>query len=284
MESPADVLFCRCAYAGLTDPAECERLLAGLRAAGLSCSPIPDLCSLVERRDPILSETAGRRRPVIVACRPRAVRALFAYAGAELPEDAAVTDLRNTPVEEALAEIVPPETLPAARAAAEAAGVAEPRQDPEDGWLPWFPVIDYTRCTHCGKCRNFCLFDVYTTTDDGRVAVSAPRNCKTFCPACARTCPAGAIIFPKHPDPPIDGGEPDKPSKAEDAPTLVQQDVFEALKARNRRRQDPCECDCEKGAADPSEQLKQAGLSPDKIAEISRRIHEHARDNETPDK
>ncbi|MEM9803556.1 MAG: hypothetical protein AAGA20_24785, partial [Planctomycetota bacterium] len=29
-------------------------------------------------------------------------------------------------------------------------------------WTPWFPVIDYDRCTNCMQCLSFCLFDVYS--------------------------------------------------------------------------------------------------------------------------
>ena len=28
-------------------------------------------------------------------------------------------------------------------------------------WKPWFPVIDYDRCTNCMQCLSFCLFGVY---------------------------------------------------------------------------------------------------------------------------
>jgi len=73
-------------------------------------------------------------------------------------------------------------------------------------WPAWYPVIDRQRCTHCGKCVQFCLFSVYAKKD-GKVTVVAPKNCKNNCPACARVCPANAIIFPKHPDVPINGEE-----------------------------------------------------------------------------
>src|SRR5687768_10949172 len=37
----------------------------------------------------------------------------------------------------------------------------EGRQVPRPGsWKPWFPVIDYSRCTNCMQCLSFCLFDV----------------------------------------------------------------------------------------------------------------------------
>jgi hypothetical protein len=32
---------------------------------------------------------------------------------------------------------------------------------PRQKWKPWFPVIDFSRCTNCMQCLTFCLFDVY---------------------------------------------------------------------------------------------------------------------------
>jgi NAD-dependent dihydropyrimidine dehydrogenase PreA subunit len=72
-------------------------------------------------------------------------------------------------------------------------------------WKPWFPVIDYSRCTNCKQCLSFCLFDVFGSDDDDRIQVQNPANCKTNCPACARVCPNVAIIFPKHAQAPING-------------------------------------------------------------------------------
>ena len=108
----------------------------------------------------------------VVGCsRPRAARALLAFAGVALP--AGLTWL----------------ALPFDRDALKA----------EYG-VPWYPVIDRTLCTGCGTCHDYCLFSVYAC--DGakqgseRVGVVAPLNCKTGCPACARLCPEGALIFP----------------------------------------------------------------------------------------
>ena len=42
-----------------------------------------------------------------------------------------------------------------------AAGAAQ-----HGAWKPWFPVIDYDRCTNCMQCLSFCLFGVYGV-DDG---------------------------------------------------------------------------------------------------------------------
>ena len=72
-------------------------------------------------------------------------------------------------------------------------------------WKPWFPVIDYDRCTNCMQCLSFCLFDVYGVDDDQQIQVQNNDNCKTNCPACSRVCPEAAIMFPKYRSGPING-------------------------------------------------------------------------------
>jgi Pyruvate/2-oxoacid:ferredoxin oxidoreductase delta subunit len=72
-------------------------------------------------------------------------------------------------------------------------------------WKPWFPVIDYSRCTNCMQCLSFCLFDVYGVSNDGKIQVQNNDNCKTNCPACSRVCPEVAIMFPKYQTGPING-------------------------------------------------------------------------------
>ena len=72
-------------------------------------------------------------------------------------------------------------------------------------WKPWFPVIDYSRCTNCMQCLSFCLFDVYGVSTDKKIQVQNQSNCKTDCPACSRVCPEVAIMFPKYRHGPING-------------------------------------------------------------------------------
>jgi NAD-dependent dihydropyrimidine dehydrogenase PreA subunit len=74
-------------------------------------------------------------------------------------------------------------------------------------WKPWFPVIDYSRCTNCMQCLSFCLFDVYGVSQDRKIQVQNQSNCKTDCPACSRVCPEVAIMFPKYRHGPINGEE-----------------------------------------------------------------------------
>jgi Pyruvate/2-oxoacid:ferredoxin oxidoreductase delta subunit len=71
----------------------------------------------------------------------------------------------------------------------------------------WYPVIDYSRCTNCMECIDFCLFGVYGLDDHERILVEQQDNCKKGCPACSRVCPANAIIFPEHKTPGIAGAD-----------------------------------------------------------------------------
>lgn len=69
----------------------------------------------------------------------------------------------------------------------------------------WYPVIDFSRCTNCMECIDFCLFGVYGVDGGSRILVEQPDNCRKGCPACSRICPANAIIFPQHKAPAIAG-------------------------------------------------------------------------------
>jgi Pyruvate/2-oxoacid:ferredoxin oxidoreductase delta subunit len=106
------------------------------------------------------------------------------------------------------------------------------------GWKPWFPVIDYGRCTNCMQCLSFCLFDVYGVNGEGKIKVQKAGNCKTDCPACSRVCPEVAILFPKYKSGPINGDE----VKAEDLQrekmkvdisALLGGDIYAALRQRS---------------------------------------------------
>jgi NAD-dependent dihydropyrimidine dehydrogenase PreA subunit len=69
----------------------------------------------------------------------------------------------------------------------------------------WYPVIDYSRCTNCMECIDFCLFGVYGVDKIETILVEQPDNCRKGCPACSRVCPENAIIFPHHKTPAIAG-------------------------------------------------------------------------------
>lgn len=69
----------------------------------------------------------------------------------------------------------------------------------------WYPVIDYSRCTNCMECIDFCLFGVYGVDNQDRILVEHQDQCRKGCPACSRVCPEQAIIFPNHKTPAIAG-------------------------------------------------------------------------------
>jgi ferredoxin len=69
----------------------------------------------------------------------------------------------------------------------------------------WYPVIDFSRCTNCMECIDFCLFGVYGVDRFETILVEQPDNCRKGCPACSRVCPENAIIFPQHKSPAIAG-------------------------------------------------------------------------------
>src|SRR5207302_1533367 len=69
----------------------------------------------------------------------------------------------------------------------------------------WYPVIDYSRCTNCLVCLDFCLFGVYGVDKLDRILVENQDSCKRGCPACSRVCPEQAIIFPDYKTPAIAG-------------------------------------------------------------------------------
>lgn len=62
----------------------------------------------------------------------------------------------------------------------------------------WYPVVDYDACTNCMECMDFCLFGVYSVDGGGMLRVMQQDQCRQDCPACARVCPVGAIVFPKY--------------------------------------------------------------------------------------
>ncbi len=107
-------------------------------------------------------------------------------------------------------------------------------------WKPWFPVIDFGRCTNCMQCLSFCLFDVYAVSPAGKITVQNHQNCKTDCPACSRVCPEVAILFPKYKAGPINGDEINsddlrREAMKVDISSLLGGDIYAALRDRSAK-------------------------------------------------
>ena len=87
------------------------------------------------------------------------------------------------------------------------AEVSEIKRIEQDAPRRWYPVIDYSRCTNCMECIDFCLFGVYGVDTLDQILVDQQDNCKKGCPACSRVCPENAIVFPGHKTPAIAGAD-----------------------------------------------------------------------------
>ena len=107
-------------------------------------------------------------------------------------------------------------------------------------WKPWFPVIDYDRCTNCMQCLSFCLFGVYGVDREQKIQVQNNDNCKTNCPACSRVCPEAAIMFPKYKAGPINGdvvsaADLSREKMKVDISALLGGDVYALLRERSEK-------------------------------------------------
>jgi hypothetical protein len=93
------ILYCHCAFAKIVPPDVKAAVLSGLSEADVEFDAVPDLCEMAARGDARLRELAAETPLTIAACYPRAVKWLFAAAGAQLPEDARVWNMRVEPAD-----------------------------------------------------------------------------------------------------------------------------------------------------------------------------------------
>jgi len=193
------VTICACTSRSFIDKDKVVGIATAMKKKGYEVKIEADLCRKVMTASPDMQEIAAG---TIMACYPRAIRSHLNWLGLDTEH---IVDIRSSSSEEILSnfDIFISESK-------DIQDVSILRQEiegypVENGTDAWYPVIDKTRCTECGKCHDFCLFGVYTV-ENKRVKVTQPQNCKNNCPACARICPSKAIIFPKYEKSPINGG------------------------------------------------------------------------------
>ena len=193
-----NITICACSSREFLPKLKVAQAATELRRAGYEVEIVADLCELAITQPERMAKIA---QTTVVGCHARAMKSLFESAGAEARS---LVDLRANSVGEALKGLgIESEEL--------LQSDEEILQQMESfeckvGTDAWYPVLDREKCVNCGKCHDFCLFGVYSL-EDGQVKVAQPLNCKNNCPACARVCPVGAVIFAKHPEAPINGGE-----------------------------------------------------------------------------
>ena len=131
---------------------------------------------------------------------------------AELPRDESLTQwIKGKPNEASLQRFLEPtnDTALQGDGTLPILGQSGVTQIEDSSSRRWYPVIDYSRCTNCMECIDFCLFGVYGVDRLDTILVEAADNCRKGCPACSRVCPENAIVFPQHKAPAIAGGAVD---------------------------------------------------------------------------
>lgn len=190
MDQINSVILCKCQVYHRVDEGKLTRLIDVIRAAGLSLKVVDDLCYEAVHHPEKLRATDA-----VIGCHQRTLAALCTFAGTDhLPR---IFDV-HTAIEQIAQSLASP-----APAKTDNCNCESSDPVPQD-WIAWYPVIDQERCVECGKCADFCMFGVYAV-EDKKVIVVKPSGCKTDCPACARMCPANAIIFPKSSEANING-------------------------------------------------------------------------------
>lgn len=201
----------------------CDRLtddpcLHLAQCAGIDRGAVQELDELAElaHSNPALLHAVfnPQKGPFVVgASRPRAAQALLQFAGVPTQQ----LDLRWVQLEADLTAL-------------------------KQGYgVPWYPVIDRDSCVGCGICADYCLFSVYATapheSEQHRVRVVRPLNCKTGCPACARLCAKGALIFPFCADPELNGSQDPRTRTHVDLASVLGDDPMKVLAERRKKRQ-----------------------------------------------
>ena len=118
------ILHCECAVSHAL-PEGTVDLVRRLLAGRTDVVRVPDLCRLVAAGDPLLPSLAAEPL-LIIACRPRAVRALFRQAGVPLVEPRFLDQRTGMEIPAALDALLP-----------DGGGPAPAVAPTDDDWIPF---------------------------------------------------------------------------------------------------------------------------------------------------
>lgn len=223
------ITICSCKSRSFINKEKVATIASCLKNNGYKVKIIEDLCAMVADMPEKVNDLA---QGTIMACHSRAISSQLNKLSIE---SAKYVNIRTLSSDEVLNQYhLSNEGQTASPSYDE---ILKEIQDlpVHEGKDAWYPVIDKTRCTNCGKCNDFCLFGVYTVKDK-QVLVSNPHNCKNNCPACARMCPSQAIIFPKYEKSPINGGTEIEEVFSEDDVEAMYQKRLQYRLQQNRNR------------------------------------------------
>jgi len=214
-----------------------EEISGALKQGNANFTIVSDLCGLcATKNEDIKNLMSSSEEILVIACRPRTVKLLLNSAGFDSKSPKMhFYNFLDHDLNHLLEEIknfgIQGNNLHFTE---------EIKSNPE--WPAWYPLIDYSRCSSCGQCADFCLFGVYEKKNNMVVVVN-PEGCKTNCPACARICPKTAIVFPKYElggaiagDESIDETEELK-RQQKDIDVILGSEIYQALEKRKLKRQ-----------------------------------------------
>ena len=220
------ILFCNCS-AGVVSAEKLETIGKLVSEADTDVYELHDLCAItIDRKDFLQEIEKNYERKIVIACYPRAVKKMLVQAGVPF-SGLHVLNFRELSAENIQKKLRDDFSV--------SEGKLKYEQVKSSLEVPaWFPVIDQEKCTLCGQCARFCLFGVYLFQDK-KLEVVNPLNCKNLCPACGRTCPVSAIIFPRlKEDSVLSGAEPGQIKI--DLATSQDESMFSMLQQRSQNR------------------------------------------------
>ncbi len=223
MSQKSCVIFCRCG-ANVISKKKLDEIANGLKNLDVHVFELQDLCAFsVNEKDVLNSIGREFQQKIVIACYPRAVKNMLKQGGVDFGQFE-VLNFRELSSNEIFIKLRDEYQI--------AEGKALYQDQLTSLEVPaWFPVIDESLCTLCGKCARFCLFGVYTF-DKKSLKVVNPLACKDKCPACGRTCPTSAIMFPRLDENTVlAGDEPGNKKMTVDKGSLLM-----TLDARNQNR------------------------------------------------
>ena len=208
------IILCTCNNRGRTEQSISNSILAKLQDKNIHILEVEDLCGAAVS-DASACKFLLKDSECIIACSEKAIKAILDYINFDQAINIQEINVKTKQ-----------ELLKYIGNLADGTATQELITSPDR----WNPFIDSSLCTNCGLCYEFCIFQVYTKNEEGEVCITNPSACKDNCPACARLCPQGAIVFPKHPESSINGSE--KPVEPIVPENLFEGDIYKAFAKR----------------------------------------------------